>query len=257
MSRKIGFIGTGSITEAVVTGLAKVSGQPSEVWLSPRNAAVAARLASQFPFVKVAAGNQEVLENCDIVCLAVLPQVAHEVLSPLRFKSTHHVLSFIATVNHVRLKELMPNVARITRLAPLPMVADLNGPTIIFPTDELATEIFAPLGEAICIDEEVPFDALCAATALMGSYFSMLETYTQWLTEKGVTYDSAKGFLATFYSGLGSIARNSADRFSTLAASVSTAGGLNEQVAKEMRESGSPEICLRAIENVYQRIRRA
>jgi pyrroline-5-carboxylate reductase len=255
MIKKIGFIGTGSITEAVVTGLAQGAGSMPEVWLSPRNAEVAARLKQQFSFVRVGSDNQDVADNCDVLCLAVLPQVAKEVLTAIRFRPAHHILSFIATLNHTHLGELVPGVSKITRLAPLPMVAQLSGPTIIFPTDDIARELFAPLGEAICVESEVEFDALFGATALMASYFSMLENYAQWLVSKDVPYESAKDFLGTFYQGLTGIARGSSESFAALAAACSTKGGLNEQVASDLAREGFPDMSRRAIERVYQRIR--
>ncbi len=60
-----GFIGTGTITTALVTGLCTSPRPPEELWVSPRNAEKAARLASAFDSVRVAAGNQEVLDRTD------------------------------------------------------------------------------------------------------------------------------------------------------------------------------------------------
>src|SRR4051812_6890899 len=54
---RIGFIGTGRIAEAVVTGLCTSAAPPDEVLLSPRNAAIAQRLAMRFPIVQIAANN--------------------------------------------------------------------------------------------------------------------------------------------------------------------------------------------------------
>ena len=254
---KLGFIGTGFITEAVITGLAKLADKVPEVWVSPRNAAVAARLAERYAFVHVASDNQDVLDRCDVVCLAVLPQHAGDILPALAFRPAHHVLSFIAATNIARLAELVPGAAKRVRIVPLPMVANLNGPTAIYPADDIAQELFAALGQAVSVKDEVAFDAVCAATALMAGFYANLETYAQWMAGKGVAYDDARSYLAVFFRGLGDIACASNQGFAELAQDVSTEGGLNEQVAKDLLAAGLPEISGRAIERVFQRIRGA
>ena len=46
---KVGFVGTGAITEAMVTGMLSGSPLANEIIISPRNADVAAKLAEKFP----------------------------------------------------------------------------------------------------------------------------------------------------------------------------------------------------------------
>lgn len=110
--------------------------------------------------VHVGRDNQDVADRCDLLCLAVRPQVAQQVLSQLHLTSTHYILSFIATWNRERIAALMPEVKHIVRLAPLPMVAQAMGPTIIYPDDHVATELFASLGAAIPVKDEDAFDSL-------------------------------------------------------------------------------------------------
>src|SRR6266702_532682 len=78
--------------------LGQQSPSVGRITVSPRNAQVAAGLASRFANVQVAPTNQAVLDACDVVVLAVRPQVASDVLSVLRFRADHHVVSVIATL---------------------------------------------------------------------------------------------------------------------------------------------------------------
>jgi pyrroline-5-carboxylate reductase len=48
MSAKLGFLGTGAITSAMVTGLKTAGKESRAILLSPRSAAVAADLANRF-----------------------------------------------------------------------------------------------------------------------------------------------------------------------------------------------------------------
>jgi pyrroline-5-carboxylate reductase len=46
--------------------------------------------------VTIASDNQAVLDTCDIVCLGVTPQMAESVLSELKFKEGHTIISFLS-----------------------------------------------------------------------------------------------------------------------------------------------------------------
>ncbi len=60
---KLGFIGTGALTSAIVTGLRSLPDVDVPVVLSPRNADIAAGLASRFADVRMARDNQAVLDG--------------------------------------------------------------------------------------------------------------------------------------------------------------------------------------------------
>ncbi len=227
---RIGFIGTGSITEAIVTGLATSADVPTEVWLSPRNAQIADRLAQAYPMVQVAGENQEVVDRCDVVCLAVRPQVAESVLQALRFSGRHHVISFIATYGLDKLRTLITPAKTLVRAAPLPTVAEHLCNTLVFPADDIARSLFTQLGGAIEVGSEEAFDVLFSATATMGSYFALLHNQARWLEQHGSTYSEARDYLASLHFGLASVARKTQTRFDELSTEFTTAGGLNEQV---------------------------
>ncbi len=92
----LGFIGTGEIAVAMVTGFCTAEPRPERITVSPRNADKAAALAAAFPEVEVAADNQAVVEASDWLVLAVLPLVAEEVLASLRFRPDQKVVSVLA-----------------------------------------------------------------------------------------------------------------------------------------------------------------
>ena len=83
---RIGFVGTGTITTAVVSGLCGAEDSCDlQITISPRNQERAAALHASYPDqVSVAKDNQEVLDRSDIVCIAVTPAQAPQALSALR-----------------------------------------------------------------------------------------------------------------------------------------------------------------------------
>src|SRR5260370_1759278 len=95
---RLGFIGTGTITQAVVTGLLRFGVTFDHISLSPRNAETAAGLAALDGRVRACANNQEVLETSDIFCLAAVPQITTDVSSTLRFDSRHHLTTYFPRI---------------------------------------------------------------------------------------------------------------------------------------------------------------
>jgi pyrroline-5-carboxylate reductase len=100
---KIGFIGTGTISEAIVTGIANSNLAVEAICVSPRSKQKAGRLTASFPIVSAASDNQKVSDICDVVFLAVRPQVAQSVLEELRFRDDQTLISLIATLNRDQL----------------------------------------------------------------------------------------------------------------------------------------------------------
>lgn len=234
----LGFVGTGTITSSIVTGLCDVPEASNRIWLSPRNADVAARLAASCPQATVAASNQEVLDRSDIVFLAVRPQIAHDVISPLRFRPEHRVISLVATFSRDRIAALVAPATAISCAVPQPTVAARLGPTVIFPSDPVARALFGRLGTAFEASSEHELQALWASTAAMASYFSTLDTLASWLVRNGVPARTARAYIAAMFRGLSQVPVASDAAFSELADEFKTRGGLNEQLARDLARSG-------------------
>jgi pyrroline-5-carboxylate reductase len=253
---RAGFVGTGTITSAIVTGMRADAGSAAPIALSPRNRDVAARLAARFPQVFVAASNQDVLDRSDVVFIAVRPQVAQDVLAALRFRSDHRVISLVATFSRDRIAALVQPAGSVTCAVPLPTVADRLGPTAICPPDSVAAAIFGKLGVAIEVATESEFQALWSSTAVMATFFLLLDTLCAWLTNHGVPPARARDYVATMFGGLGVVGRSASASFARLADEFATKGGLNEQCAAELARAGVFQACSAALDAVLARLQR-
>lgn len=252
---KLGFIGTGALTSAIVTGLKSVPGNSVSVFLSPRNEEIAAGLASRYFDVQVAADNQAVLDHCDTVMLAVRPQIARDVLSELRFRPDHHVVSLIATLSREDVAALIAPVTQVTKALPMPMIAHRQGPIIISPRDERISALFDKLGKVIEIEEPAEFDALSVVTATFATYFRYLDTIQTWLTEHGVANGKARDYIVTLYKALANAPEMLPDvDFMHLAQDYATRGGINEQILRELTDRGVFDIFAESMEGVHRRI---
>jgi pyrroline-5-carboxylate reductase len=77
---KLGFIGTGKITSAVVTGICRSKISFKKILLSPRNRNAARKLKKKFRKVLIAKNNQEIINSCNWIFLAVTPTVGEKII---------------------------------------------------------------------------------------------------------------------------------------------------------------------------------
>jgi pyrroline-5-carboxylate reductase len=236
---RLGFVGTGTITAAIVRGLGAACGEQGSILLSPRSADVSAALAAQFAHVQVVSSNQAVLDGSDVVMLAVRPQIARAVIPELRFRPGHHVISLIATLSLETLTGLVAPARTVSKAVPIPTTALGSGPTAIYPPDPVAAALFARIGTAIQVERPEIFDTLTVATATMAAYFTFADAIAAWLTQRGVAAADARLYVGTIFEGLARTAAGAPDQsFAALATEHATRGGLNEQLARHLTDSG-------------------
>jgi len=252
---RLGFIGTGALTAAIVAGLKSLADDHVSILLSPRNEQIAADLAARYAGVRVAADNQAVLDGSDTVMLAVRPQVAPEVLPQLRFRKDHHVVSLIATISLEKAAAFVAPAQRTTKALPMPMVAHRQGATIIYPPDARISALFRALGKTIEVKDAAAFDALSVVTATFAAYFKYLDTIHRWLGERGVGDPTARDYVASLYKALAHAPDAApAEGFLDLSAEYATRGGINEQVLNELSEQGVFEAFAESLDRVHRRI---
>ncbi|MCB6185008.1 NAD(P)-binding domain-containing protein [Leeia sp. TBRC 13508] len=228
----IGFIGTGRISAAMIDGLAKTVGHTDQVWISPRNAILAKALKTRHAHVEIAKDNQEIIDHCETIVISVRPQIVSEVLSELCFKPNQIVISLVATLSIEQLKELIKVPVALNRAVPLPFVENQRDTTLVYPkATPHCRDLFNRLGQIIEIEDINLLNVFTVASAMMGTYFSLLDNLSLWMQEKGVEEGDAKLYLSNLFNELGHIAKQPTS-FAHLQDEYSTPGGLNERMAK-------------------------
>lgn len=253
---KLGFIGTGVITEAIVRGLLRANFPATELLVSSRTREVSAGLAQLSPLVRVCDENQVIVEGAEMLFLAVRPQHAEEVLAPLTFGPDRQIVSLIATIPIDLLREWTHPDAQICRAIPLPSVADLAGVTAIHPPTPKVEELFDALGTAVAAETIEAFDAYAVASAMMGLYYGISEVAAQWLCGQGTSYDGARAYLTGMFQGLADTATGSSGKsFEDLRSAHTTPGGLNEQLFRVFEDENGRQALKLACGSVADRIR--
>jgi pyrroline-5-carboxylate reductase len=255
MALRIGFIGTGHITKAFVIGLCTSPVPPERVLLSPRNAVTAAGLAERHRGVAVAADNQAVIDGSDWVVLAVRPQVAREVLTPLVFRPAQKVVSFIAPIADEWIDNAVRPARLLARVAPLPPVERRLGPIAFFPFDAEVEALIARVGRPVAVADKRGVLVLWALTALMATHYAVIEKAAAWAAENGVPADSAATYATSMYEALSIIAATpGAAPLDELVRSAQTRGGLNEQVLRELTEARWLERMDASLDGIVKRL---
>jgi pyrroline-5-carboxylate reductase len=255
MSTGLGFIGTGTITHAIVTGLCNAQDPPPQIWVSPRSNRKARELAASYPNVHVASSNQEVLDRTDTVILAVLPQVAQSVLEELVFRDSHHCISLVAGLSHESLLHLIRPATRGTRATPTPSVGLRRGPIAMYPPDPETRALFSRIGEPVAVQQESEFEALVACSAEMAAFFKLLQACVKFMMDCGVPVELARQYSASLFGALGNTALCRHElTFEQLAHEHTTPGGINEQLARELAEAGVFMAHTQCLERILARL---
>ncbi len=253
MTIRLGFIGTGTITAAIVRGLKGSALKDWPVVLSPRNAGLSAELAASLSGVTVAASNQHVIDSSEVVVLAMRPQDAEAVIRSLAFRPQHRIISLVAALDTATIRA-WTGVNSITRAIPLTFVEHRAGVTPIIPPDETAATIFSALGTCIQVSDLDAFDGYAAASALMGTYFGIAEVAQAWLVSNGLKADEAELFLRHMFGSLGDVLRAKPLSLEELRAAHSTRGGLNELAYERFMAASGGEALKTGLDAVRARI---
>ena len=235
---KLGFIGTGKITSSVVTGICRSKISFKKILLSPRNRNVGRKLKRKFRKVSIAKNNQEIINSCNWVFLAVTPTVGEKIIKHLRFRSSQTIVSFISTMTLPQLKKVIKVKAKIVRAIPLPPISLRKGPVPIFPPNKKVKNFFNKLGTTIEIKNEKLFKNFWVTSGMYASFYELLSTMSNWLVKRGIKRDKAQKYVTSLFVALSEDAvANSKKDLKYLVKESQTPKGLNEQGVKELRKA--------------------
>ena len=253
----LGFIGTGKITSSVVTGICGSKISYNKIILSPRNRNISQKLKKKFRKVSIAKNNQEILNSCSWIFLAVTPTVSEKIIKNLRFRSNQTIVSFISTMTFSQLKKAIKVKAKIVRAIPLPPISLRKGPVPIFPPNKKVKNFFNKLGTTIEIKNEKLSKNFWATSGMYASFYELLSTMSNWLVKRGVKRDKAQKYITSLFVALSEDAVvNSNKDLKHLVKESQTPGGLNEQGVKELRKAGFYRSTEKTLNSILKRLKK-
>jgi len=252
---RLGFIGTGKIASSVITGICNSKISFKKILVSPRNRSIAQKLKRKFRKVSIAKNNQEIVNSCNWVFLAVTPKVGKKIIPNLKFRSNQKVISFIATINLAQLKRAIGKKAKIVRAIPLPPISIRKGPVPIFPPNKKVRNFFNKLGTTVEIGNEKLSKNFWATSGMYASFYELLRTMSNWLVKRGIKRDKAQKYITSLFVALSEDSvMNSKKHLKYLVKDSQTPKGLNEQAVKQLRKAGFYRSLEKSLNSILKRL---
>ena len=252
---RLGFIGTGKIASSVITGVCNSKISFNKILISPRNRSIAQKLKRKFRKVSIAKNNQEIVNSCNWVFLAVTPKVGKKIIPSLKFRSNQKVISFIATINLAQLKKAIGKKVKIIRAIPLPPISLRKGPVPICPPDKQIKSFFNKLGTTVEIKNEKSSKNFWATSGMMAPFYELLKVLSDWLVKRGIKRTEAQKYITSLFLALSEDSvMNSKKDLKYLVNDSQTSKGLNEQAVKQLKKAGFYRSLEKSLNSILKRL---
>lgn len=254
---KLGFIGTGMIANATVEAFCSRGREKYPILVANRTKEKAKELADKFPgMVTVKASFQELVYECDIVVLTVLPKAGEEVIKSLVFRPEQTIVSFISTMAKEEIEPLLNcKVKDVVHLIPGTFVSVTEGPIIAYPNNSLVTEVFSSIGKIVALDDREEERALMSLTGMFAPIFSVEDTMISWCKDQGIDEKKAAEYTSLLVRALAdeSVMTDAAGIHRL--ATVNTPGGINMQAVEEIGNKGGFKAFSDALDSILKRLK--
>ena len=252
---KLGFIGTGKITSAVVTGICSSNISYKKIIISHRNKSIAQSLKKKFKKIIIIKDNQEIVNTCDWIFLSVIPTVGEKIIKDLKFRSNQTIISFISTITLAQLKKAIKVKAKIIRAIPLPPISLKKGPVPICPPNKNVKDFFNKIGTTVEIKNEKSSTSFWTTSGMMAPFYELLRVMVDWLVKRGVRRDNAQRYITSLFLALSEDAVvNSKKDLKYLVKESQTPKGLNEQGVKELSKAGFYRSLEKTLSSIHKRL---
>jgi pyrroline-5-carboxylate reductase len=247
---KIGFIGAGNMTEALIGGLLHDNRfSPSRLAASDIDLARLTWLQEKY-HIEVVRDNREVADRADILVLAVEPQVLDEVIAEITGKVIQDrlIVSVVAGYPIARIARGLSGTTNIVRAMPNTPSLIREGVSAVAYSEKLsendvaaARALFEPIGKVVRVDERL----LDAVTGLSGSgpayIYVLIEALADGGVKMGLPRATAQLLAAQTVAGAARMVLESQEHPGTLKDRVASPGGTTIAGLYELERG-----CLRA-----------
>jgi pyrroline-5-carboxylate reductase len=256
---KIGIIGAGNIGCSMAKGLSKYSDiAPSDIFLSRKRTELLSGMLQEGYRIS---GNEELVSNCDIVLLSVLPSQAEEVvreLAPHLSVRGKILVSLVAAVTIEELEEWSGRVCPVVRI--MPNIAAEYGAsmTCIAGYDNEAvnniTRLLKPLGQTMVIKEQLMPAATILAACGIAFFLRFIRAVSQGGIQIGFHADEAGRIAAQTAMGAAELLMQTDHHPETEIDRVTTPMGCTIAGLNEMEHYGLSSAMIKGIVKSYSGI---
>lgn len=258
----IGFIGGGNMARSLIGGLLASGVDKSRLHAADPNDSQCSELNKDFG-INTTCQNQEIIDLCDVIVLAVKPQVMKEVANQLDISKAAFKLfvSIAAGIRSSALQKWLGDEVPVVRTMPNTPSLVQSGAAGLFASKEVTDEqrdqaesILRAVGLTVWVNEESQLDAV---TALSGSgpayFFLVMEAMEKAATQMGLDPETARLLTVQTAFGAAKLALEIKDEPAELRHKVTSPGGTTERAVAVLQEKNLQAIFAEALKAARDR----
>lgn len=261
--RRLGIVGAGRMGEALLSAVIRADAMPPGAIIAS-DPVESRRKVVESLGVRAFESSARVVEESDIVVLAVKPQVIAQMLESVRpsARPDHLVISIAAGVPTDRIESRLPEGVRVVRVMPnTPMqigrgaTALARGKNATAKDLEAAKALFDTSGLAVELTEN-QLDAVTAVSGTGPAYaFFLAECMIEAGVADGLEAPLARMLAAATLEGAGALLAASTEEPAELRRRVTSPGGTTEAAFERLDEGGVREHFIAAVRRAAERSR--
>ncbi|MDH5178204.1 MAG: pyrroline-5-carboxylate reductase [Gammaproteobacteria bacterium] len=262
MKATIGFIGGGNMARSLIGGLLTSGIAAEQIHVAEPDDQLRQQLHIDFG-VHTGTDNTAIADQCDVIVLAVKPQMMKTVVSTLGDVSEKLLISIAAGIEIKAIEKWLGGTAAIVRTMPNTPALVKSGATGLYANSavsetqkETAESILRAVGLTLWVADEALLDAV---TALSGSgpayFFLVMEAMEEAGIRLGLQPEEARLLAVQTAFGASKLALESAEDPATLRKRVTSPGGTTEQAIGVLQENRLQKIFEQAMTAARDRAR--
>jgi pyrroline-5-carboxylate reductase len=262
---QLAFLGGGNMGRALIGGLLRRGTRPEHISVGESFQAARDALSADFG-IQATDDNAGAVAAASVVVVAVKPQVAGNVLTPLKpllQRTRPLVISIAAGIRIAAFEDWCGAGVPIVRAMPnRPALVGAGATGLYAPPNvsnsqrDLAEKVMQAVGEVVWVGSE---DHLDVVTALSGSgpayFFLLAELLTQGATDLGLEPSAARRLAIATLHGAGQLAHAGDGDLAKMRAEVTSKGGTTQAAVESLESADLRGIVARALEAATRRSR--
>ncbi len=244
---KVSIIGAGNMGGAIASSISTLQNKEIEVFVSDINKESLLVLQTASPNLSISTSNIEVIQDADVIILAVKPwlieEVAKEIKSYIDY-TKQIIVSIAAGIDLKTLVDLFAENAKFVRVIPNTAIEVQQGVSIIssmgasVEDDDLVKSVFSKLGKTILVPEP-QLNAYMSLTSCGIAYaFRYIRAAMQGGVEMGIPAQTAKELVLQTLKGAVELMYENDSHPEIEIDKVTTPGGITIKGLNEMEAHG-------------------
>lgn len=262
---QLAFLGGGNMGRALIGGLLRRGTRPEHISVGESFQGARDALSADFG-IQATEDNVGAVAAASVVVVAVKPQVAGNVLTPLKpllQRTRPLVISIAAGIRIAAFEDWCGAGVPIVRAMPnRPALVGAGATGLYAPPNvsnsqrDIAEKVMQAVGEVVWVGSE---DHLDVVTALSGSgpayFFLLAELLTQGATDLGLEPSAARRLAIATLHGAGQLAHAGDGDLAKMRAEVTSKGGTTQAAVESLESADLRGIVARALEAATRRSR--